>query len=68
MLAGGTLALTVVAGAAPASGAWLTMLLVDELTSGEAGAGRAAFLASRRRSSVTSPSRCSTSAGISARW
>ncbi|PWK84976.1 ATP-binding cassette subfamily B protein [Lentzea atacamensis] len=40
-----TLALTVVAGAAPASGAWLTMLLVDELTSGTASAGRAAFLA-----------------------
>jgi ATP-binding cassette subfamily B protein len=40
-----TLALTVVAGAAPASGAWLTMLLVDELTSGSAGGGRAAFLA-----------------------
>ncbi|MCX2952717.1 ABC transporter ATP-binding protein [Lentzea sp. NEAU-D7] len=45
VLAGGTLALTVVAGAAPASGAWLTMLLVDELTSRQAGAGRAAFLA-----------------------
>jgi ATP-binding cassette subfamily B protein len=40
-----TLVLTVLAGAAPASGAWLTMLLVDELTSGTASAGRAAFLA-----------------------
>jgi ATP-binding cassette subfamily B protein len=40
-----TLVLTVVAGAAPAGGAWLTMLLVDELTSGQASAGRAAFLA-----------------------
>jgi ATP-binding cassette subfamily B protein len=40
-----TLALTVLSGAAPASGAWLTMLLVDELTSGTASAGRAAFLA-----------------------
>ncbi|MGW4798936.1 ABC transporter ATP-binding protein, partial [Nonomuraea sp. NPDC004297] len=37
--------LTVLAGVAPATGAWLTMLLVDELTSGAASAGRAAFLA-----------------------
>ncbi|MGW6934576.1 ABC transporter ATP-binding protein [Lentzea sp. NPDC054927] len=40
-----TLALTVLAGAAPATGAWLTKLLVEELTSGAASAGRAAFLA-----------------------
>ncbi|MBP2326664.1 ATP-binding cassette subfamily B protein [Kibdelosporangium banguiense] len=40
-----TVALTVFAGAAPATGAWLTMLLVDELTSGAASTGRAAFLA-----------------------
>ncbi|MFS8097901.1 ABC transporter ATP-binding protein/permease [Lentzea alba] len=40
-----TLVLTVFAGVAPASGAWLTMLLVDELTSGTASPGRAAFLA-----------------------
>ncbi len=40
-----TLVLTVFAGAAPAGGAWLTMLLVDELTSGTATPGRAAFLA-----------------------
>jgi len=40
-----TLVLTVFAGAAPAGGAWLTMLLVDELTSGQATPGRAAFLA-----------------------
>lgn len=40
-----TLVLTVLAGAAPASGAWLTMLLVDELTSGKATTGRAALLA-----------------------
>lgn len=39
------LVLTVVAGAAPAAGAWLTMSLVDELTSPSASAGRAAFLA-----------------------
>lgn len=39
-----TLVLTVVAGAAPAAGAWLTMLLVDELTAGTASAGRAVFL------------------------
>ncbi|RAS65986.1 ATP-binding cassette subfamily B protein [Lentzea atacamensis] len=45
LIATTTLVLTVVAGAAPASGAWLTMLLVDELTSGTASAGRAAFLA-----------------------
>ncbi|MFD5829308.1 ABC transporter ATP-binding protein [Lentzea sp. NPDC060358] len=45
VIAGGTLALTVLAGAAPAAGAWLTMLLVDELTSHTASAGRAAFLA-----------------------
>ena len=45
VVAGLTLALTVLAGAAPASGAWLTMLLVDELTSGSATPGRAAFLA-----------------------
>ncbi|MFC3890513.1 ABC transporter ATP-binding protein [Lentzea rhizosphaerae] len=45
VIAGVTLALTVLAGAAPAAGAWLTMLLVDELTSGAAGPGRAAFLA-----------------------
>src|SRR5688572_12257297 len=40
-----TFVLTVFAGAAPAGGAWLTMLLVDELTSGKATPGRAAFLA-----------------------
>ncbi|MFC4010046.1 ABC transporter ATP-binding protein [Nonomuraea purpurea] len=40
-----TLALTVFAGAAPATGAWLTRLLVDELTSGAASTGRAVFLA-----------------------
>ncbi|WP_220448852.1 ABC transporter ATP-binding protein [Nonomuraea mesophila] len=40
-----TLALTVLAGAAPASGAWLTMLLVNELTSGAADTGRVVFLA-----------------------
>lgn len=45
VIAGATLALTVLAGAAPAAGAWLTMLLVDELTSGTASPGRAAFLA-----------------------
>ncbi|WP_086662404.1 ABC transporter ATP-binding protein [Lentzea kentuckyensis] len=45
VVAGLTLVLTVLAGAAPASGAWLTMLLVDELTSGSATPGRAAFLA-----------------------
>ncbi|MCP2246510.1 ABC transporter ATP-binding protein [Lentzea aerocolonigenes] len=45
VIAGVTLALTVLAGAAPAAGAWLTMLLVDELTSGTASPGRAAFLA-----------------------
>ncbi|WP_281360825.1 ATP-binding cassette domain-containing protein [Lentzea indica] len=45
LVAGGTLVLTVFAGAAPASGAWLTMLLVDELTSTAASPGRAAFLA-----------------------
>jgi ATP-binding cassette subfamily B protein len=38
------LALTVLAGAAPATGAWLTMLLVDELTSGTASTERAVFL------------------------
>lgn len=43
--AGLTFVLTMLAGAAPASGAWLTMLLVDELTSGTASQGRAAFLA-----------------------
>ncbi|MCF6468694.1 ABC transporter ATP-binding protein [Nonomuraea sp. MG754425] len=43
--AGTSLVLTVLAGVAPATGAWLTMLLVDELTSGAASAGRAAFLA-----------------------
>ncbi|SHF93170.1 ABC transporter ATP-binding protein [Streptoalloteichus hindustanus] len=40
-----TLLLTVAAGVAPATGAWLTMLLVDELTSGAASTGRAVFLA-----------------------
>ncbi|KJK45081.1 ABC transporter [Lentzea aerocolonigenes] len=45
LVAGVTLALTVFAGAAPAGGAWLTMLLVDSLTSGTASPGRAAFLA-----------------------
>ncbi|HEX7309300.1 ABC transporter ATP-binding protein [Lentzea sp.] len=45
VIAGGTLALTVLAGAAPAWGAWLTGSLVDELTSATASAGRAAFLA-----------------------
>ncbi|MEV0195052.1 ABC transporter ATP-binding protein [Nonomuraea sp. NPDC050691] len=40
-----TLALTVLAGVAPAAGAWLTMLLVNELTSGTASTGRAVFLA-----------------------
>jgi ATP-binding cassette subfamily B protein len=45
VIAGVTLVLTVLAGAAPAAGAWLTMLLVDELTSGAVGPGRAAFLA-----------------------
>ncbi|MFD9700809.1 ABC transporter ATP-binding protein [Lentzea sp. NPDC059081] len=45
VVAGGTLALTVLAGAAPALGAWLTMSLVDELTSQAANGGRAAFLA-----------------------
>jgi ATP-binding cassette, subfamily B, bacterial len=40
-----TVVLTVFAGVAPATGAWLTMLLVDELTSGAASTGRAAFLA-----------------------
>lgn len=45
LIATTTLVLTVVAGAAPASGAWLTMLLVNELTSGTATPGRAAFLA-----------------------
>ncbi|GLY53083.1 ABC transporter ATP-binding protein [Lentzea sp. NBRC 102530] len=44
VLASGTLVLTVVAGAAPAAGAWLTMLLVDGLTSG-IGTDRAVFLA-----------------------
>ncbi|MEO3788600.1 ABC transporter ATP-binding protein [Nonomuraea sp. B10E15] len=39
------LGLTVLAGAAPASGAWLTMLLVNELTTGTANAGRVVFLA-----------------------
>lgn len=45
LIATTTLVLTVFAGAAPASGAWLTMLLVNELTSGTATPGRAAFLA-----------------------
>ncbi|MDT7782876.1 MAG: ATP-binding cassette, subfamily bacterial, partial [Pseudonocardiales bacterium] len=45
LVAGVTLVLTVFAGAAPACGAWLTMLLVDSLTSGTASPGRAAFLA-----------------------
>lgn len=40
-----TLLLTVVAGAAPAAGAWLTMLLVDELTAGTASTGRVVLLA-----------------------
>lgn len=40
-----TLVVTVLAGVAPASTAWLTMLLVDELTSGSASVGRAVFLA-----------------------
>jgi len=39
------LTLTVFAGVAPATGSWLTMLLVDELTSGAASTGRAVFLA-----------------------
>ncbi|MEO3874364.1 ABC transporter ATP-binding protein [Nonomuraea sp. B12E4] len=45
MTATTALALTVLAAAAPASGAWLTMLLVNELTAGVAGTGRAMFLA-----------------------
>ncbi|HUQ58484.1 ABC transporter ATP-binding protein [Lentzea sp.] len=45
LITGATLALTVLAGAAPAAGAWMTMLLVDELTSHTASVGRAAFLA-----------------------
>ncbi|MFD4675685.1 ABC transporter ATP-binding protein [Lentzea sp. NPDC058450] len=45
VLAFGTLVLTVVAGAAPAAGAWLTASLVDELTSGAASTGHAVFLA-----------------------
>ncbi|MFI7672208.1 ABC transporter ATP-binding protein [Actinophytocola sp. NPDC049390] len=40
-----TLLLTVVAGVAPAGGAWLTMLLVDELTAGTASTGRVVLLA-----------------------
>ncbi|AXX29432.1 Signal peptidase I [Actinosynnema pretiosum subsp. pretiosum] len=43
-LAAVTLALTVLAGAGPAVSAWLTGLLVDELTSGAASTGLAAVL------------------------
>ncbi|GAB1513086.1 ABC transporter ATP-binding protein [Actinophytocola sp. KF-1] len=45
VVATATLLLTVVAGTAPACGAWLTMLLVDELTAGTASTGRAVLLA-----------------------
>ncbi|GAA2690695.1 MULTISPECIES: ABC transporter ATP-binding protein [Actinosynnema] len=44
-LAAVTLALTVLAGAGPTASAWLTGLLVNELTSGTASAERAAVLA-----------------------
>ena len=45
MAATATLALTVFAGVAPASAAWLTMLLVEELTAGSASTGRAVLFA-----------------------
>jgi ATP-binding cassette subfamily B protein len=45
VVATATLLLTMVAGAAPAGGAWLTMLLVDELTAGTASTGRVVLLA-----------------------
>ena len=45
VVATATLVLTVLAGVAPAAGAWLTMLLVDELTAGTASPSRAVSLA-----------------------